>query len=387
VTLPVAVAPARPPAGEFSAADEAAMRRALELAARGLASTDPNPRVGCVLELEGRTVGEGWHERPGLPHAEVLALREAGERAVGATAYVTLEPCAHFGRTPPCADALIAARVARVVYALADPNPRVNGQGAARIAAAGIRVESGLLGPEAEALNSGFLKRLRHGRPWVRLKQAMSLDGRVALANGKSRWITGEAARADVQAWRARSSCILTGSGTVLADDPSLNVRIGPLPRRQPLRVVLDSSLRTPPAARLLAEPGETLLFAASDVQGAAAEAAAAQLLGRGARIESVARAAGGLDLSAVLARLANLEVNELWIEAGPRLAGAWLASGFVDEWLLYVAPLALGPAARPLVEIQEPPTLAAALRFELRAIESFGPDLRLSLAPRPEQG
>jgi diaminohydroxyphosphoribosylaminopyrimidine deaminase/5-amino-6-(5-phosphoribosylamino)uracil reductase len=384
VTLPVSVAVARPTAGEFSAADEAAMRRALELAALGLASTDPNPRVGCVLELDGRTVGEGWHERPGLPHAEVLALREAGERAVGATAYVTLEPCAHFGRTPPCADALIAARVARVVYALADPNPRVNGQGAARLAAAGIRVESGLLGPEAEALNPGFLKRLRHGRPWVRLKQAMSLDGRVALASGASRWITGEAARADVQAWRARSSCILTGSGTVLADDPSLSVRTGPLPRRQPLRVVLDSSLRTPPAARLLAEPGATLLFAASDLRGA--EAAAARLIGRGARIESVARAAGGLDLAAVLARLANLEVNELWIEAGPRLAGAWLASGLVDEWLLYVAPLALGPAARPLVEIQEPPTLAAALRFELRAIESFGPDLRLSLAPRREQ-
>jgi len=371
------------PATRWSAADEAAMRRALELAELGLATTDPNPRVGCVLTREGRTVGEGWHERAGTPHAEVLALRAAGDQAAGATAYVTLEPCAHFGRTPPCADALVAAGVARVVYAVPDPNPKVNGQGAARLAAAGIVVEAGLLRPEGEAQNPGFLQRLRQGRPWVRLKQAMSVDGRVALASGASRWITGEAARSDVQSWRARSSCILTGSGTVLADDPALNVRVGAEPRRQPLRVVLDSSLRTPTDARLLREPGETLLLAASDA--APAEATVARLQERGARIERVARGARGLDLGAVIERLASLEVNELWIEAGPRLAGAWLDSGLVDEWFVYLAPLVLGSAARPLLELAEPQSIAAARRFEFHDQRAFGPDLRLILRPRRE--
>jgi diaminohydroxyphosphoribosylaminopyrimidine deaminase/5-amino-6-(5-phosphoribosylamino)uracil reductase len=375
----------RVPAPRFSAGDERAMRRALELAARGLATTDPNPRVGCVVVQGDLIVGEGWHERAGEAHAEVHALREAGSRAAGASVYVTLEPCAHFGRTPPCADALLAARVARVVFASDDPNPLVSGRGVARLAAAGIKVEAGLLREEADALNPGFLQRLRLGRPWVRLKQAASLDGRVALASGASRWITGEAARADVQAWRARSSCILTGSGTVLADDPELSVRIGPEPRRQPLRVVLDTSLRTPPEARLLAAPGGLIFTSNGSLHTAAA--AAARLSARGARIEPVDEAAGGLDLSAVLRRLAELDMNEVWVEAGPRLAGALLQAELVDEWLLFLAPRVLGPGSLPLLEIPAPPTIAAATHFDLHDVRRFGDDLRLMLRPGRKPG
>ncbi|HEX4618496.1 MAG TPA: bifunctional diaminohydroxyphosphoribosylaminopyrimidine deaminase/5-amino-6-(5-phosphoribosylamino)uracil reductase RibD, partial [Steroidobacteraceae bacterium] len=237
----------------FSDFDRTAMRRALELAGRGLTTTQPNPRVGCVLARNGRVVGEGWHAHAGGEHAEVAALASAQGKAAGATAYVTLEPCSHHGRTPPCADALIAARVARVVYAVADPNPQVNGRGAERLASAGIAVEAGLLAAEAVGLNAGFIKRMQTGRPWVRVKLAASLDGHTALASGASQWISGQAAREDVQRWRARSSAVLTGIGTVLADDPRLDVRLAEEAdgeRRQPLRVVLDSSLRTPPEAR-----------------------------------------------------------------------------------------------------------------------------------------
>src|SRR6202050_1675167 len=248
---------------EFNAFDRRAMARALELAERGLASTHPNPRVGCILARDGAIIAEGWHERAGHAHAAVLALDAAGAAAAGATAYVTLEPCSHFGRTPPCADALIKARLARVVFAIEDPNPRVAGAGAARLRAAGIAVESGLLADAARELNIGHLSRMQRQRPWVRIKLAMSLDGRTALADGSSHWITGTAAREDVQRWRARSSAILTGIDTVLADDPRLDVRTGAEP--QPLRVILDSRLRTPPAARILAKPGRVLLFGASD--------------------------------------------------------------------------------------------------------------------------
>jgi diaminohydroxyphosphoribosylaminopyrimidine deaminase/5-amino-6-(5-phosphoribosylamino)uracil reductase len=249
----------------FSDFDRTAMQRALELAARGLASTHPNPRVGCVIARSGRIVGEGWHARAGEAHAEVMALATAGSEAAGATVYVTLEPCNHQARTPPCVDALLAARVARVVYAVADPNPRVAGRGAARLEVAGVNVAAGLMAAEATELNAGFFKRMRTGRPWVRVKLAMSLDGRTALASGASRWVSGEAARADVQQWRARSAAIMTGVGTVLADDPRLDVRLAEVAEEppRPLRVVLDSTLRTPPAARLFTVPGEVLIITA----------------------------------------------------------------------------------------------------------------------------
>src|SRR4029077_1345470 len=288
--------------------DRLAMQRALELAARGLATTDPNPRVGCVIAHGERIVGEGWHRRAGEPHAEVLALQAAAAQAAEATVYVTLEPCSHHGRTPPCAEALVRARVARVVYATEDPNPQVSGRGAEVLRRAGMAVEAGLCEAEARELNCGFVKRMQQGRPWVRLKLAMSLDGRSALASGASRWISGEAARADVQRWRARSSAILTGIGTVLADDPQLDVRVaaassghGP---RQPLRVVLDGQLRTPPGARLFTAGGEVLILTAMAALDDASAGAA--LSARGARIESVPVAEERLVLGAVLDRLAE---------------------------------------------------------------------------------
>jgi len=272
----------------FSDFDRFAMQRALTLAARGLETTDPNPRVGCVIAQRGRIVGEGWHARAGGNHAEVEALQAAGEAAAGAHVYVTLEPCSHHGRTPPCVEALSAARVARVVYAIGDPNPVVNGRGAAALRAAGIAVETGLMEKEAAELNAGFITRMHTGRPLVRLKLAMSLDGRTALASGVSRWITGEAAREDVQHWRARSSAVLTGIGTVLADDPQLGVRLpAPVPggeRRQPLRVVLDAQLRTPVTARLFEPGGEPLILTAVTAPD---DSRAMRLSERGARVES----------------------------------------------------------------------------------------------------
>ncbi len=376
-------------AGSFSERDVRAMSRALELAARGLNTTHPNPRVGCVIVRGDRTVGEGWHEWPGGPHAEIMALRAAGEQAAGATAYVTLEPCSHFGRTPPCADALIEARVGRVVFALEDPYPSVRGRGAARLRAAGLEVESGLLQGEAAELNAGFIKRMTEGRPWVRVKLAMSLDGRTALANGASQWITGEAARSDAQSFRARSSALLTGVGTVLADDPRLDVRLEAPGARQPLRVVLDSGLRTPAGARLFDGAGEVWIFTASDDAGRRAA-----LEARGARIERLdegsapragppahadpAKAAARLDLPRVLTRLAQAQVNEVHVEAGATLAGALLRSRLADELLVYVAPVLLGPQSRPLVELPQLERLEEASRFELIESRQIGADLRL---------
>jgi diaminohydroxyphosphoribosylaminopyrimidine deaminase/5-amino-6-(5-phosphoribosylamino)uracil reductase len=359
---------------QFNAFDRLAMVRALELAAQGLATTQPNPRVGCVIAAAGQIVGEGWHERAGGSHAEVVALGAAGGATEGATAYVTLEPCSHFGRTPPCADALIAARIARVVYAIEDPNPRVGGAGALRLREAGITVQSGLLACEAEEINVGYLSRMRHRRPWVRIKLAMSLDGRTALANGRSHWITGASARADVQHWRARSSAVLTGIGTVLADDPRLDVRLDAVVR-QPLRVVLDRALRIPPDARILAPPGETLLFTAVD-----APALRGALERRGARVECLAESSN--PLGEVLARLAELEINEVQVEAGPKLAGELLRCGFADELLLYIAPVLLGPQARPLMQLPELTDLAQGRRFALVDTRRVGDDLRLRLRP-----
>ena len=357
----------------FTPTDHVLMAQALRLAERGLFTTQPNPRVGCVIAHGDDVVGEGFHPRAGEPHAEVFALRAAGERARGATAYVTLEPCAHHGRTPPCADALVAAGVARVVVAAEDPFPQVAGRGIGKLREAGIAVEIGLMREASRELNVGFFSRIERGRPWVRVKLAMSLDGRTALANGESKWITGEAARADVQRWRARSSAILAGSGTVLADDPRLTARIAQ-PFAPPLRVVLDRQLRTPAGSHVLDDSAPSLLLHAADV----AVPAHLQHVERAV----VASADGGLDLAAALALLAARGCNEVHVEAGPTLCGALLAAGLADELLLYIAPLLLGDAARPLLHL---PTLQdMGARWNLRVLDQrmLGQDLRLRLRP-----
>lgn len=356
--------------------DARLMARALELAARGLATTDPNPRVGCVIARDGVIVGEGWHERAGGPHAEVVALAAAGAAAQGATVYVTLEPCSHHGRTPPCADALVAAGIRRACVAIRDPNPLVAGAGLARLVEAGIGVRLGPRSRAARALNPGFLSRFERGRPWVRVKLAASLDGRTALADGQSQWITGAAARADVQQLRARSGAILTGIATVLADDPRLDLRL-PDATRQPLRVVLDSRLRLAPTARIVAAPGSLLVLTASEDEGRR-EA----LLAAGVRVERLPAGPGGLDLDAVLRFLAGIEVNELQVEAGATLSGALLAAGLADELVVYLAPALLGHTARPLAVLPEPATLAGRLRFTIRQTRRIGDDLRLTLRP-----
>jgi diaminohydroxyphosphoribosylaminopyrimidine deaminase/5-amino-6-(5-phosphoribosylamino)uracil reductase len=390
--------------GAFTEADRAAMARAIALAERGLETTQPNPRVGCVLTHDGRIVGEGWHERAGEPHAEINALHAAGPRAEGAIAYVTLEPCCHHGRTPPCVEALIAARVAKVIFALEDPNPLVRGRGAEALRRAGVAVESGLLAAEAAELNPGFLKRMRLGRPWVRVKLAMSLDGRTALASGASRWITGQDAREDVHRWRARSSAIMTGIGTVLADDPRLDVRLpdpaGGRARLQPLRVVLDSGLTMPSAARMFTTGGKVLIMTAAEQRGNESEfpIRRSQLLGKGADIEEVAVEAAcapgagtdarvgtvglRLSLADVLDRLGRREINELWVEAGPRLAGALLRQGLIDELIIYVAPKLLGPQARALIEMDELRNLHEAPHFTVVESRQIGKDIRLRLRP-----
>lgn len=359
------------------AGDRAFMAHALRLARRGLYSTRPNPRVGCVLVKDGQVIAEGFHYRAGDAHAEACALAAAGPAAAGATAYVTLEPCSHHGRTPPCADALVAAGVARVVYAVGDPNPRVDGSGAARLAAAGIPCVGGVLADEASELNRGFFSRHRRGRPFVVVKLGMSLDGKVALANGESRWITGADARADVQRLRARSDAVMTGSGTVLADDPSLDVRDPrfDLGGRPPMRVVLDSGLRTPPTARLLDPPGRVTVFtvARTDVPLAVALAA------RGAHVETVGGGVSGVDLRQVLHRLATWEIGEVLVEAGPTLVAAFLAAELVDELVLYVAPVLLGPTARHAFAWPTPARLADAPRLRQVASVVVGADRRLT--------
>lgn len=358
------------------------MARALRLAERGLYTTDPNPRVGALVVKDEVVVGEGFHHRAGEPHAEPLALAQAGEKARGATVYVTLEPCSHQGRTPPCADALIRAGVARVAAAMQDPNPLVAGRGLQRLREAGIRVECGLLQAQARQLNPGFIKRMEQGLPYVRCKMAMSLDGRTAMANGESQWITGPEARRDVQFFRARSSAILTGIGTVLADDPFLNVRLsdeelhdlGPAyPARQPMRVVLDSGLATPPGARLLTLPGETRIFC-----NRLDEAKAEPLRRAGALVESMGDDAGRVDLEKSLRRLAESAINEVWVEAGPTLAGALLAAGLADELILYVAPHLMGDGARGLFHLPGLRQMADRIELEIIDARSLGRDLRL---------
>lgn len=361
----------------FSAIDHVHMAHALRLAERGLFTTQPNPRVGCVIAHGDVVVGEGWHQRAGEPHAEVFALQAAGDRAYDATAYVTLEPCAHHGRTPPCAEALIAAGVKRVVMASEDPFPQVDGRGRAGLRAAGIEVQAGLMREQARELNVGFFSRIERGRPFVRLKMAMSLDGRTALASGESKWITSDAARADVQRWRARSSAILAGSGTVLADNPRLTVR---LPDEQggvtPWRVVLDRDLRVPASFRVMDDSAPTLLL--HDAGLVSIQNIPAGICHAGVPLN----AQGRLDLDVVLATLADRDVNELHVEAGARLGGALLAGGHVDELLLYVAPVLLGHEGRALMEL--PDIASMADRWQLEVIEqrNVGPDWRLRLRP-----
>lgn len=366
----------------FSSLDHRYMGRAIVLARRGLYTTDPNPRVGCVLVRDGEIVGEGFHVRAGEGHAEVNALRTADDKARGATAYVTLEPCSHFGRTPPCADTLIEAGISRMVCAMVDPNPSVAGRGIERLRAAGIEVAGGLMEREARALNPGFIKRMERGLPLVRLKLAMSVDGRTAMASGESQWITGPQARSDVQRLRARSSAIITGIDSLLMDDSSLTVRAEELGLeqaeeiavRQPLRVVLDSRLRLPENARILRQPGRTLVVTLSRD-----EAKHAQLNDAGAEV--LARTDGDSDghvrLRAVLEYLARVEqCNEVLVECGATLAGAFVDAGLVDELVVYMAPKLLGSSARPLLALPLQ-RMAQQIPLELVDVRHLGVDLR----------
>ena len=359
----------------FSPLDHEYMTRALRLAEQGLATTTPNPRVGCVIVRDGAIVGEGWHQRAGEAHAEIHALRQAGEAARGATVYVTLEPCSHHGRTPPCAEALVDAGVGRVVAAMRDPNPLVAGNGLALLELAGIPTTCGLMEVEARELNIGFVARMTRGRPWLRIKTAASLDGKTALNNGVSQWITGRDARRDVHRLRARSCAMLTGSGTVLADDPQLSVREVET-SRQPLRVVVDSRLQTPPTAKILSGGGTLIACAEERPERAAA------LREAGAEVLLLPGEAGRVDLAALLAELARRGCNEVTVEAGARLNGALLQAGLVDELILYYAPLLLGDKARGLFDLPELTEMAG--RQELRVLDlcQIGPDIRLTARP-----
>jgi len=359
----------------FSAVDHGMMARALQLAEHGLWTTSPNPRVGCVLVRDGEIIGEGWHEKAGEPHAEVHALRAAGELARGATAYVTLEPCSHHGRTPPCAEALIAAGVSRVVAAMNDPNPLVAGQGLAMLRAAGIETASGLLESEARELNIGFVSRMTRGRPWLRLKAAASLDGKTALNNGVSQWITGPDARQDGHRWRARACAILTGIGTVRDDDPQLNVR-AVATTRQPLRVVVDSKLETPLTARIL-QGGRVLIAAAVDD-----EKRANLLRSVGAEVLVLPNAAGKVELKDLLEELGRRGINEVHAEAGFKLNGSLLRERLVDELLLYLAPCLIGHAASGLFNLPELTTLDGKRRLQIRDLRQVGADIRVLARP-----
>ena len=369
-----------------TASDISWMSRALELARRGQYTVSPNPAVGCVLVTGDTVVGEGWHQRAGGPHAEIHALNAAGKMAHGATAYVTLEPCSHHGKTGPCADALIAAGVARVVYGCEDPNPQVAGNGLAKLKTAGVEVAGPVLESEALRVIRGFRQRMRHARPWVTIKMAMSLDARVAMASGQSQWITAPAARQDVQRLRAASCAIVTGSGTALFDDPSLTVRLnsdelgieGPV--RQPLRVVIDSSLRLPEAARVLQAEGPVLVFGTVD----AAQADIARLQSAGAEVALVPAREGKVDLAVVLARLAERGCNQVLVEAGSALAGAFVAEALFDELVIYLAPKLFGETARPLFKLPIE-TIDAHLALTIEDIRKVGEDWRISATPETD--
>lgn len=373
----------------FTRLDTHYMARALQLAELGLYTTDPNPRVGCVLVRDGEIVGEGFHARAGEPHAERHALAAAGDRARGATAYVTLEPCSHTGRTGPCADALVAAGVARVIAAMEDPNPQVAGNGMARLATAGVDTATGLLESEARALNPGFISRMTRQRPFIRIKIAASVDGRTAMASGESQWITGPAAREDVQRLRARSSAVITGVGTVLADRPSYTVRPDQWERadyhrqtdsqwvRQPLRVILDRTLQTPPDVPVVSAPGHCLLVAGEQHPGRqnALESA-------GAEVMLLPASGSGIDLQQLLIELNRRECNEVLVECGATLAGAFVREGLFDELIVYMAPALLGSSARPLLGLPQLASMSEKVSLKWQDVRMVGGDLRLTLTP-----
>lgn len=374
---------------EQAALDVHYMARALELARKGLYSTHPNPRVGCVIVREGQIVGEGWHALAGEPHAEVHALRQAGEQARGATAYVTLEPCSHHGRTPPCADALVNAGVTRVVASMQDPNPEVAGRGLLRLMTAGIAVQCGVLEAEARALNKGFIKRMETGQPYVRIKLAMSLDGRTAMASGESQWITGPEARSAVQRLRAQSSVVLTGADTVLADKARLTVRPDELglnaeltalaAASAPLRVLIDGRLRVPLDAPFF-QAGSAL------VATCAAASARGRYHDEGHEIVAMADSAGHVDLRKLLTELGTRGVNEVLVEAGPRLAGAFTRLGLVDEFQIFIAGKFLGSSARPLLDLPLA-QMSEALELNIVEMRAVGNDWRVIALPVPVPG
>ena len=366
---------------QFSPQDVAFMQLALDLAKQGEFTTTPNPSVGCVLVKDGKVVGKGFHAKAGEPHAEVMALREAGEKARGATAYVTLEPCSHFGRTPPCAKGLVEAGVSKVIAAMCDPNPQVAGKGLQILSDAGIQSAVGLLEENAEQLNKGFLKRMRTGKPFVQLKLAMSIDGKTAMASGESKWITGAQARADVQQYRAKASAILSTSQTVLADDPSLNVRWEELPPdvkagyaqeklRQPVRVILDSSHKVRSDFKVFLTESPVWLVGEDDYP----------LTGFPVFTEylQLDRNQGETRLQALMAELGKRQINSLWVEAGATVAGALIAENLVDELIIYMAPKLLGDQARDLCHLPNLTQLAEAPLWQLQSCEPVGDDLKL---------
>lgn len=364
----------------FSVDDRRYMQRAIQLGWKGLYTTHPNPRVGCVLVRDGQIIGEGYHVRAGEGHAEVNALRQAGD-ARGATAYVTLEPCSHYGRTPPCAQGLIDAGISRVVAAMVDPNPEVGGRGLQMLRAAGIEAESGLLEAQARELNPGFLSRMERGRPYIRLKLAMSVDGRTAMASGESKWITGPQARADVQQLRARSSAILTGVGSILHDDSALTVRLEELSESvrsqvdqpKPLRVVLDSNLKSPATARIRDASAPTLICHAQS-ENPPAEA--------GLTYQQVPSTPAGLDLQWLVEHLATAHsVNDLLVETGATLAGAFVEAGLVDELWVYMAPKLMGSRARPLLDLPLN-AMSDSIGLKLTDLRQFGEDVRFIWQP-----
>jgi len=363
----------------FSDTDFAYMQRALSLAEKGMFTTTPNPRVGCVLVKDGVIIGEGSTQPAGFDHAEVQALKDARARGLspaGATAYVTLEPCSHFGRTPPCCRALIDAGVTRVIAAMEDPNPQVSGNGLAQLRAAGVDVRCGLLEKPARELNIGFVSRMTRGRPWVRMKVAASLDGFTALASGESQWITGDAARADGHAWRARACAILTGVGTVRQDDPSLTVRAIETPR-QPLRILVDSKLRLPLSAKLLEGEPPLIVFAADSTQQPDVTERADALRARGADLIALPNQHGKVDLPALMQVLGQRGINELHVEAGAKLSGSMIREGCVDEWLIYLAPTLLS-GGFGMFDLLPPAVLADRAQLAFHAVDRVGDDVRI---------
>ncbi len=356
----------------FSSADYAFMAEAIRLAKKGLFTTSPNPRVGCVIVKNHQIIAQGWHEKAGQPHAEINALTQAAGEAKGSTVYVTLEPCCHYGRTPPCTDALINAGIAKLIIAMQDPNSRVAGKGIQQLRAAGIDVQFGLLEAQAKQLNIGFVSRMTRQRPWITVKIASSLDGKIALANGKSQWITGEAARTDVHRLRARSCAILTGINTVNQDDPELSVRYVQTPR-QPLRIILDNRLEIATHAKVLQKPGVSIFTTVHDSEKIHA------LTEKGARVVILPSSTGKLNLVEVMTKLAEFEINELFVEAGSTLAGALVESRLVDEIIIYAAPILLGNSAQSMLNLPELASLSQKWLLEIKEIGKVGCDIKIT--------